>query len=94
MSLARHKSRRVNEASIPPACEVCREGPVTTLVADFIFPRSVSAKTISAVLWHGREERTLTAGFSSEFRNVISPNKDTASLEMQKVKAGSNGKNI
>jgi len=37
MALARHKSRRVNAVSIPLACEVCREEPVTTLVADFIF---------------------------------------------------------
>lgn len=61
MALARHKSRRVN-ASIPPACEVCREEPVTTLVADFIFACNVCAKRISAALWHGREERALTAG--------------------------------
>jgi hypothetical protein len=64
MSLARHKSRRVKEASIPPACEVCREEPVTTLVADFIFACTVCAKRISAVLWHGREERTLRQGVS------------------------------
>jgi hypothetical protein len=74
MSLPRHKSRQVNAASVPPACEVCREEPVTTLVADFIFACNVCAKRISAGLWHGREERTLTAGsFSSELRNVISP---------------------
>jgi len=74
MALAGYKSRRVNAASIPPACEVCREEPVTTLVADFIFACKVCAKRTSAALWHGREERTLTAGsLSSEFRNVISP---------------------
>jgi hypothetical protein len=68
MSLAGHKSRWVNAVSIPMACEVCREEPVTTLVADFIFACKLCAKRISAVLWHGREERTLTAGrFSSEF---------------------------
>jgi len=63
-----------NGASIPPACEVCHEEPVTTLVADFIFACNVCAKRISAALWHGREERNLTAGsLSSEFRKVISP---------------------
>jgi hypothetical protein len=74
MSLAQHKSRRVNEASIPPECEVCREEPVTTLVAGFILACNVCAKRISTVLSHGTEERTLRAGsFSSEFRNVTSP---------------------
>ena len=63
MALARHKSRRVNAAFIPLACEVCREGRVTTLVADFIFACDSCAKRIATVLWHGREERTLTAGF-------------------------------
>src|ERR1700692_3246973 len=78
MALARHKSRRVNAASIPPACEVCREEPVTTLVADLILACNMCAKRISAALWHGREERALTAGsFSSEFRNVISPQQKT-----------------
>jgi hypothetical protein len=37
VTLARHKSRGVRAASIPLVCEVCREGLVTTLIADFIF---------------------------------------------------------
>ena len=67
MALARHKSRGVHAASIPLACEVCREGPATTLVVDFIFACDLCAKRISTPLWHGREERALTGGsFSSE----------------------------
>jgi len=57
MVLARHKSRRVSAASIPLECEVCREGPVTTLVADFIFACDSCAKRIAAALWHGRQDR-------------------------------------
>jgi len=59
MALARHKSRRVNVASIPLACEVCREGPVTTLVVDFIFACDSCAKRIASALWHGRQERVV-----------------------------------
>ena len=57
MSLARLKSRRVNAASLPPACEVCREAPVTTLVANFIFACDSCAKRIASALPHGRQER-------------------------------------
>jgi ribosomal protein L37AE/L43A len=57
MALARHKSRRVNAVSIPLACEVCREKPVTTLIADFIFACDSCAKRIAAPLWRGRQER-------------------------------------
>jgi hypothetical protein len=87
MSLARHKSQRVNAASIPPACEVCREEPVTTLVADFIFACDVCAKRISAVLWHEREERALTAEVSLlNSKCDFTTMNENASLEMQKVK--------
>jgi len=58
MSLALRKSRRVN-ASIPLACEVCREKPVTTLVTDFIFACDSCAKRIATALWHGRQERVV-----------------------------------
>jgi ribosomal protein L37AE/L43A len=57
MVLARRKWRRVAAASIPRACEVCREGPVTTLVADFIFACDSCAKRIATALWHGRQDR-------------------------------------
>jgi hypothetical protein len=78
----------------PPACEVCREEPVTTLVTDFIFACNVCATRTSTALWHGREERALMAGsFSFEFEMYFTTMNDNASLEMQKVK-GSNGKNI
>jgi ribosomal protein L37AE/L43A len=67
MALARHKSRRVNGASIPLACEVCRERQVTRLVVNFIFVCDVCAKRISAALWNGREELALPGkSFSSE----------------------------
>ena len=46
-AVARHKLRRVNAASIPLACEVCHEGPVTTLVADFIFACDSCARRIA-----------------------------------------------
>jgi ribosomal protein S27E len=59
MVLARNKSRRVNGASIPVACEVCREEPVTTLVADFIFACDSCAKRIATALWNGRQERVV-----------------------------------
>jgi ribosomal protein L37AE/L43A len=67
MALARHKSRQVNAASIPPACEVCREEPVTTLVADFIFACDRCAKTFAAARWNSRQEREIVGG------NVSSP---------------------
>ena len=59
MALARHESRRVNAVSIPLACEVCREEPVTTLVADFVFACDSCAKRIATALWHGRQERVV-----------------------------------
>jgi ribosomal protein S27E len=59
MALARHKSRRVNAAFIPLACEVCREGRVTTLVADFIFACDSCARRIATVLWRGGQERVV-----------------------------------
>jgi len=62
MALTRHKLRGANAASIPLACEVCREERVTTLVADFIFACTVCAKRILAVLWRGRKERVVAAG--------------------------------
>jgi hypothetical protein len=58
VALARHKSRRVN-AAIPLACEVCREEPVTTLVADFIFACDSCAKRIATAMRHGRRERVV-----------------------------------
>jgi len=67
MALARHKSRRVDAVSIPLACEVCREEPVTTLVADFIFGCDSCAKRIATALWHGRQERVVAGeNFSSD----------------------------
>jgi hypothetical protein len=66
MALARHKSRGADAASVPLACEVCREGPATTLVVDFIFACDLCAKRISTALGRGREERVLTAGRFSE----------------------------
>ena len=66
MALAWHKSRRVNAPSIPLACEVCREEPVTTLVADFIFACDPCSKKVSTALWHGRQERVVAGeSFSS-----------------------------
>jgi len=66
MALAWNKSRRVNAPSIPLACEVCREEPVTTLVADFIFACDPCAKRIATALWHGRQERVVAGeSFSS-----------------------------
>jgi ribosomal protein L37AE/L43A len=62
MALTRHKSGPLDTASIPVVCEVCRERPVTRLVVNFIFACDLCAKKISTELWHGREERTLTAG--------------------------------
>jgi hypothetical protein len=59
MALARNKSRRVNAASVPVACEVCREKPVTTLVADFIFACDSCAKRIATALCCGRQERVV-----------------------------------
>jgi hypothetical protein len=59
MVLPRHKSRRVNAASIPLACEVYREKPATTLIADFIFACDSCAKGIATALWHGRQERVV-----------------------------------
>jgi hypothetical protein len=66
MALAQHKSRRVNATSIPLACEVCREEPVATLVADFIFACDSCAKRIATALWHGRQERVAGENFSSD----------------------------
>ncbi len=67
MSLARHKSRRVNAAPVPPACEVCREKPVTTLVADFIFCCDSCAKRIATALWQNRQESVVVGkNFSSD----------------------------
>jgi hypothetical protein len=67
MALVRYKSRGVHAASIATTCEACREGPATTLVVDSIFAWDLCAERISTVLWHGGEERALTAGsFSSE----------------------------
>jgi ribosomal protein L37AE/L43A len=67
MALARQKSRRVNGVSIPLACEVCRERPVTRLVVNFIFACDVCAKRISAALWNSRQELALPGkNFSSE----------------------------
>ena len=51
----------------PLACEVCREGPVTTLVVDFIFACESCANRIAAALWHGRQERVVVGeNFSSD----------------------------
>src|SRR5580693_9620498 len=74
MPLARQKSRRVNGASIPLACEVCHERPATRLVVNFIFACDGCAKRISAALWNGRQKLALPGkNFSSERENVISP---------------------
>jgi ribosomal protein L37AE/L43A len=59
MALARHKWQRANRASTPLACEVCREEPVTTLVADFIFTCDSCAKRIATALWQGRQGRVV-----------------------------------
>jgi hypothetical protein len=67
MALARHKSRRVIATSIPLACEVCREEPVTALVADFIFACDSCAKRVATVLWQDREKRVVVGeNFSSD----------------------------
>jgi ribosomal protein L37AE/L43A len=52
MALARHKSRGIGAPSIPRACEVCREGPVRSRVADFIFACDQCAKRITTALSH------------------------------------------
>jgi len=70
MAPARHKSRRVNAVSIPLACEVCREEPVTTLVADFIFACDPCAKRIATALWHGRQERVVAGEIFSSRRQT------------------------
>ena len=46
---------RARAASIPLACEVCREGLVTTLITDFIFVCDPCAKRISTALGRGRQ---------------------------------------
>jgi hypothetical protein len=67
MALTRHKSRRVNAASIPLACEVCREKPGTTLIADFVFACDSCAKRIATALCHGRQERVVAGeNFSTD----------------------------
>jgi ribosomal protein L37AE/L43A len=73
MALARHKSRRVNAVSIPLACEVCREEPVTTLVADFIFACDRCAERIATALWHGRQKRVVAG-------ENVSPDRETNRL--------------
>ena len=73
MALARHKSRRVNAVSIPLACGVCREEPVTTLVADFIFACDRCAERIATPLWHGRQEREVAG-------ENVSPDRETNRL--------------
>ena len=70
MALTPHKSRWVNGAFLPLACEVCREEPVATLVADFIFACDVCAKRIPAALWHGRQERAVAG-------ENVSPDRET-----------------
>jgi hypothetical protein len=59
MAPTRRNSRGVCAASVPPVCEVCREGLVTTLIVDFIFARKPCAERISIALSHGPEERAL-----------------------------------
>jgi hypothetical protein len=67
MALARYKSRRVKAVSVPLICEVCREEPVTSLVADFIFAFDSCAKRIATALWRGRQERVVAGeNFSSD----------------------------
>jgi hypothetical protein len=58
-ALPGHKSQRLNAASIPLVCEVCREGPVTIPVADFIVAYDSCAKRIATALWHGRQDRVV-----------------------------------
>ena len=70
MALARHKSRRVNAASLPLACEVCREEQVTTLVANFIFACDSCAKRIATALWQGRQERVVVGENLSSDRKM------------------------
>ena len=50
MSPARYKTRVPNSASIPVACDICRERPVAMLVVDFIFACNQCAKRISVAL--------------------------------------------
>jgi hypothetical protein len=73
MALAGYKSRRVNAVSIPLACEVCREEPVTTLVADFIFACDRCAERIATTLWHRRQEREVAG-------ENVSPDRETNRL--------------
>jgi hypothetical protein len=70
MALARRKSRGVRAASIPSVCDVCREGPATTLVVDFIFACDSCAKRIVITLWHGRQERVVAGENSSSDRET------------------------
>jgi hypothetical protein len=67
MARARHKSRGADAASIPLACEVCRERPAANLVVDLIFACDPCAKRISTALWHGGQERVIGGeSFSSD----------------------------
>jgi hypothetical protein len=67
MALARHKSRGVNATSTAPVCEVCREEPVTTLVADFSFACDSCAKRIATAPWQDRQESVVVGeNFSSD----------------------------
>jgi hypothetical protein len=66
MALTRHKSRALRAASVPPVCEVCREGLITTLIADFIFACNSCAGRISIALSHGPEGALMGENFSSD----------------------------
>jgi ribosomal protein L37AE/L43A len=67
MAVMRHKSRRVSAAPFPHTCEVCREEPAKTLVADFIFACDSCAKRIATALWQDHQERVVVGeNFSSD----------------------------
>jgi hypothetical protein len=59
MALTRHKLRSADAASIPLACEVCRERQVASLVVNFIFACDSCAKRIATALWLPRMKRII-----------------------------------
>ena len=58
-SPAQYETRVPNSASIPVACDICRERPVTMLIVDFIFACKQCEKRISVALRNGMRSAPL-----------------------------------
>jgi hypothetical protein len=82
-------------ASIAMVCEVCRERPVTRLVANFFCACDLRAKRIQPRFGVDVWSAPLRQGVSllNSKRNFATK-KDDASVEMREVKGDPNGKNI